>query len=152
MVLHYNSTMSTPLQVTITRDGKGVGTYELAEVIRLLGAGTLKPTDLYWHEGMVGWELVSKLDTSEGLKLPVEPEVNRKSKNEFFGCGCSGLIFLIYGFCSVYLYNYSLGHDKSVYNYSIGGDTSGKAFSEAGAYCCGAISLIFLCFFIFRKK
>jgi len=139
MALHCDSTMSTPLQVTITRDGKGVGTYELAEVLRLLGSGTLKPTDLYWHEGMVGWELVSKLDLSEGSRLPAEPEVNRKSKNESFGPGCSGLLFLIYGFCSVYLYN-------------LGGDASGKAFSEGGAYCCGAISLIFLCFFIFRKK
>ncbi len=133
--------MSTPLQVTIVRAGNEVGTYELAEVLRLLGAGTLKPTDLYWHEGMRVWELLSKLDTSEGLRLPAEPEVKRKSKNEFFGCGCSGLIFLICGFYSVYLYNYSLGHDKS-----------DKAFSEGGAYCCGAISLIALCFFIFRKK
>jgi len=133
--------MSSPLQVTIVRAGNEVGTYELAEVLRLLGVGTLKPTDLYWHEGMRVWELLSKLDTSEGLRLPAEPEVKRQSKNEFFGCGCSGLIFLICGFYSVYLYNYSLGHDKS-----------DKAFSEGGACCCGAISLIALCFFIFRKK
>ena len=133
--------MSSPLQVTIVRAGKEIGTYDLAEVLRLLGAGTLKPTDYYWHEGMRVWELLSKLDTSVGLRLPAEPEVKRQSKNEFFGCGCSGLIFLICGFYSVYLYNYSLGHDKS-----------DKAFSEAGAYCCGAISLIALGIFIFRKK
>jgi len=65
--------MSSPLQVTIVRAGNEVGTYELAEVLRLLGAGTLKPTDLYWHEGMVGWELLSKLDTSEGSIHGVRP-------------------------------------------------------------------------------
>jgi hypothetical protein len=78
VALHYNSTMSSPLQVTIVRAGNEVGTYELAEVLRLLGAGTLKPTDLYWHEGLVGWKLVSKLDTSEGLKLPAEPQGEAK--------------------------------------------------------------------------
>jgi GYF domain 2 len=62
--------MSSPLQVTVVRAGNEVGTYELAEVLRLLGAGTLKPTDFYWHEGMGGWELLSKLDASDGLRLP----------------------------------------------------------------------------------
>ena len=134
--------MSSPLQVTIVRAGREIGTYDLDEVLRLLGAGSLKPTDYYWHEGMRVWELLSKLDTSEGLRLPAEPEVKRKSKNEFFGCGCSGLIFLICGFYSVYLYNYSLGHTYA----------GGKAFSEAGAYCCCAISLLGLCIYIFKKK
>jgi hypothetical protein len=134
--------MSSPLQVTIVRAGNEVGTYELAEVLRLLGAGTLKPTDLYWHEGMVGWELVSKLDTSEGLKLPAEPEVKRQSSNKLFGCGgCGLLIFLFFGIYSVYLYSYSLRSDKSV-----------KAFSEAGAYCCCPISLLGLCIFIINKN
>jgi hypothetical protein len=134
--------MSSPLQVTIVRAGNEVGTYELAEVLRLLGAGTLKPTDLYWHEGMVGWELVSKLDTSEGLKLPAEPEVKRQSNKKLFGCGgCGLLIFLFFGIYSVYLYSYSLRSDKS-----------DKAFSEAGAYCCCPISLLGLCIFIINKK
>ena len=134
--------MSSPLQVTIVRAGKEIGTYDLAEVLRLLAAGTLKPTDFYWHEGMGGWELLSKLDASEGLRLPAEPEVKRQSSNKFFGYGCSGLIFLICGFYSVYLYNKSLG---PLHN-------SENAFAEAGAYCCGAISLIALGIFIFRKK
>jgi len=134
--------MSSPLQVTIVRAGKEVGTYELAEVLRLLGAGTLKPTDLYWHEGIVGWELVSKLDLSEGPRLPAEPEVKRQSKNKLFGCGgCGLLIFLFFGIYSVYLYSYSLRSDKS-----------DKAFSEAGAYCCCPISLLGLCIFLFKKK
>jgi hypothetical protein len=89
--------MSSPLLVKISRDGKDIGTYELAEVLRLLGAGTLKPTDFYWHEGMVGWELLSKLDTSEGLKLPAEPEVKSQSNKKLFGCGgCGLLIFLFF--------------------------------------------------------
>jgi hypothetical protein len=135
--------MSSPLQVTIVRAGNEVGTYELAEVLRLLGAGTLKPTDLYWHEGMVGWELVSKLDTSGGLRLPAEPEVKRKSKNKFFGCGgCGLLIFLFFGIYSVILYCMSLGPPNN----------SNNAFSEAGAYCCCPISLLGLCIFIINKK
>ena len=62
-------TMSEPLQVRIARAGKEVGTYDSAEALRLLGEGTLKPTDNYWHIGMGGWELLSKLDASEGLRL-----------------------------------------------------------------------------------
>ena len=132
--------MSSPLQVTIVRAGNEVGTYELAEVLRLLGAGTLKPTDLYWHEGMAGWELVSKLDTSEGLKLPAEPEVKRQSSNKLFGCGgCGLLIFLFFGIYSVIIYLNRPQHRG-------GGD-----MSEPGACCCCAISLLGLCIFIFRK-
>ena len=135
-------TMSTRLQVTIVRAGKEVGTYDLAEVLRLLGAGAIKPTDFYWHEGMRVWELLSKLDTTEGMRLPAEPEVKRQTARKLFGCGGCGLsIFLICSFYSVCLYNYSLGSDKS-----------DKAFSEAGAYCCCAISLLGLCIFIFKKK
>ena len=84
--------MSSPLQVKITRYGKEIGTYDLAEVLRLLGAGTLKPTDFYWHEGMGAPELLSKLDTPEGLRLPAEPEVKPQSDTKSFfswpvGCG-----------------------------------------------------------------
>ena len=97
--------MSSPLQVTIVRAGNEVGTYELAEVLRLLGAGTLKPTDLYWHEGMIGWELLSKLDTSEGLKLPAEPAVKLQSNNDPLGCGgCGLLLFLVPGIFSAFCF------------------------------------------------
>jgi hypothetical protein len=133
--------MSSPLQVTIVRAGNEVGTYELAEVLRLLGAGTLKPTDLYWHEGMAGWELVSKLDNSEGLRLPAEPEVKPQSSNKLFGCGgCGLLIFLFFGIYSVIIYVNRPPRPGQ------GGD-----MSEPGAYCCCAISLLGLCIFIFRK-
>jgi hypothetical protein len=135
--------MNSPLQVTIVRAGNEVGTYELAEVLRLLGTGTLKPTDLYWHEGMVGWEPLSKLDNSEGLKLPAEPEVKRQSSNKLFGCGgCGLLIFLFFGIYSVCLYCMSLGPPNN----------SNNAFAEAGAYCCCPISLLGLCIFIINKK
>ena len=140
--------MSLPLLVKISRDGEEIGTYELAEVLRLLGAGTLKPTDFYWHEGMVGWEPLSKLDTSEGPRLPAEPEVKPQSNKIFFGCGgCGLLIFLPFFVFSVRLYSIRpLTPDH--------GD-----MSEAFAYICGAISLLGLCIVIlnvcilvFRKK
>jgi len=66
--------MSSPLQVRIARAGKEVGSYDSAEALRLLGLGTLKPTDHYWHLGMGGWEPLSKLDASEGLRLRAEAE------------------------------------------------------------------------------
>ena len=134
--------MSSPLQVTIVRAGKEIGTYDLAEVLRLLGAGTLKPTDYYWHEGMRVWELLSKLDTSEGLRLPAEPEVKRQSDTKFFfswPVGCGFFLFLFFGINSVMIYINRTG--------------SGGDMSEGGALCCGAISLLFLwALFLNRKK
>jgi hypothetical protein len=136
--------MSSPLQVTIVRAGNEVGTYELAEVLRLLGAGTLKPTDLYWHEGMGARELLSKIDTPEGLRLRAEAEVKPQSNNESNGCcgGCGLLLFVICGSYSVYLYFLPLTPSE------------GKANAEAGSYICGAISLLglFTSIPIFIKK
>lgn len=66
--------MSEPLLVRIARAGKEVGTYDSAEVLRLLRVGMLKPTDHYWHLGMGGWERLSNLDASEGLRLRAEAE------------------------------------------------------------------------------
>jgi len=144
--------MSSPLQVTIVRAGNEVGTYELAEVLRLLGVGTLKPTDLYWHEGMRVWELLSKLDTSEGLRLPAEPEVKSQSDNEsesIGACtgGCGLLIFLIGGFFSAKLFLDSREMSNGFYERDI---------AEWVAKGLGAISLIWLfiaiaCYY-FRKK
>lgn len=54
--------MSSSLQVRIARAGKEIGTYDSAEVIRLLGVGTLDPTDHYWHDGMTSWALLSDLE------------------------------------------------------------------------------------------
>ena len=132
--------MSSPLQVKIARAGKEVGSYDSAEALRLLGLGTLKPTDHYWHLGMGGWELLSKLDASEGLRLRAEAEEKPKSNNEsknFFG-GCGLLIFLICGLYSVFLY----------------GIRRAGSGAEDAAYIFGAISLLGLCIeiFVFKKK
>ena len=133
--------MSSPLQVTIVRAGNEVGTYELAEVLRLLGAGTLKPTDLYWHEGMIGWELLSKLDTSEGLKLPAEPAVKLQSNNDPLGCGgCGLLLFLVPGIFSAFCF------------FNKPPQPGGGDYTEFGSSFCCAISLLGLCIFIFKKK
>ena len=133
--------MSTPLQVTIVRAGREIGTYELAEVLRLLGTGTLKPTDLYWHEGMVDWELVSKLDNSEGLKLPAEPAVKPQTSNNLFGCGgCGLLLFLFPGIFSVFCY------------FNKPPQPGGGDYTEFGSSFCCPISLLGLCIFIINKK
>ena len=136
--------MSSPLQVTIVRAGKEIGTYDLAEVLRLLGAGTLKPTDYYWHEGMGARELLSKLDASEGLRLPAEPEVKPQSNNESNGCcgGCGLFIFLICGFYSVFCFSQR----------PLRPDAGNMA--EGFAYISGAISLLglFISTAIFSKK
>ena len=136
--------MSSPLLVKITRYGKEIGTYDLAEVLRLLGAGTLKPTDFYWHEGMGARELLSKLDASEGLRLPAEPEVKPQSNNESNGCcgGCGLFIFLICGFYSVFCF----------FQRPLRPDAVNMA--EGFAYISGAISLLglFISTAIFSKK
>jgi len=46
----------------ITGNFTEVGTYDLAEVFRLLAVGTLKPTDLYKTAGMTSWNLLSNLE------------------------------------------------------------------------------------------
>jgi len=145
--------MSSPLLVKISRDGKEIGTYEAKEAVRLLVYGTLKETDFYWHEGMGGeGELLSKLDTSEGLRLPAEPEVKSQSDNEsesIGACtgGCGLLIFLIGGFFSVKLFLDSREMSNGFYERDI---------AEWVAKGLGAISLIWLfiaiaCYY-FRKK
>ena len=143
--------MSSPLQVTIVRAGKEIGTYDLAEVLRLLAAGTLKPTDIYWHEGMGGWELLSKLDASEGLRLPAEPEVKPQSDNEsesIGACcgGCGLLIFLICGFCSVYCF---LAVDAGHFHmFGVFGIIVGYIFGWISLTCLS----IAIAIFIFKKK
>lgn len=136
--------MSSPLKVTIVRAGNEVGTYDLDEVLRLLGAGTLKPTDYYWHEGMRVWELLSKLDTSEGLRLPAETEVKPQSNNESNGCcgGCGLLLFVICGSYSVFCF----------LQRPLRPDAGNMA--EGFAYISGAISLLglFISIGIFSSK
>ena len=67
--------MSTPLLVKVSRDGKEIGTYEAKEAVRLLVYGTLKETDHYWHEGMIDWAPLSKLQEAEGRRQKAEAEL-----------------------------------------------------------------------------
>ena len=68
VALHCNSTMSSPLLVKISRDGKEIGSYEAKEAVRLLVYGTLNEADFYWHEGMTEWAPLSKLQASEARR------------------------------------------------------------------------------------
>ena len=105
MSSHCNSTMSEPLQVKVSRDGKEIGIYQVDEALRLLASGDLKPTDHYWSDGMTAWALLSQLRTwdlgrkkaaaelkakSEDDRLREErirAEVTRRKEN-FFICNC----------------------------------------------------------------
>ena len=76
--------MSSPLQVRIARAGKEVGSYDSAEALRLLGLGTLKPTDHYWHEGMTSWALLSDLEKvrQEALERVVKARLTREAVDQ----------------------------------------------------------------------
>ena len=80
VALHCNSTMSSPLLVKISRDGKEIGTYEAKEAVRLLVYGTLKETDFYWHEGMTEWAPLSKLQASEARRQLAERALQQKQE------------------------------------------------------------------------
>jgi competence protein ComGC len=55
------------MNIHITRDGKQFGPYTLAEVNSSLQAGTLRPEDLAWQDGMADWV---PLRTITGVSLP----------------------------------------------------------------------------------
>ena len=77
--------MSDPVLIHIARAGVVIGKYKSSEVLSLFSSSELKPTDHYWQEGMAGWELLSKLDASEVLRVRAEAEekLNReKSERE----------------------------------------------------------------------
>ena len=80
VALHCNSTMSSPLLVKISRDGKEIGTYEAKEAVRLLVYGTLKETDFYWHEGMTEWAPLLKLQASEARRQLAERAEQQKQE------------------------------------------------------------------------
>jgi len=81
--LHCDSTMSSPLLVKISRDGKELGTYEAKEALRLLINGTLEGTDFYWHDGMTEWAPLLNLVSSETFKqLAQKAEAVAKAKAE----------------------------------------------------------------------
>ena len=78
--IYYDSNMSQPLQVKVSRDGKEIGTYLATEAVRLLAYGTLKETDFYWHEGMTDWAPLAKLQEAEALRQSAEKA--RKAQEE----------------------------------------------------------------------
>ncbi len=154
----YLYAMASPPLIEIIRDGKLFGIFTSEEVAQLRAEGKILPTDkLYsqqhsspdWEllgtEGMgAGRELLSNLDTSEGLRLPAGPEVKPQSNNESNGCcgGCGLFIFLICGFYSVFCF----------LQRPLRPDAGNMA--EGFAYISGAISLLglFISTAIFSKK
>ena len=78
--IYYDSNMSQPLQVKVSRDGKEIGTYDSAEAVRLLAYGTFKETDFYWHEGMADWAPLAQLQEAEALRQSAEEALNAKQE------------------------------------------------------------------------
>ena len=92
--------MTPPLQVRIARAGKEVGTYDSAEVVRLLGVGALQPTDHYWHTGMVEWRELANLIIHQDNPPPIpSPDAPLISALNFAGPKgwliLAGIIFLL---------------------------------------------------------
>ena len=74
--------MSKPLQVRVSRDGKEIGTYSAAEVVRLRIEGTLKESDFYWHEGMTDWAPLSQFLAAEARRQLAEKALCDKREQE----------------------------------------------------------------------
>ena len=73
--------MLEPLQVRISRDGKEIGTYPAAEVVRLRTNGTLKETDFYWCEGMTDWAPLTEFLAAEARRQLAEKELLKKQED-----------------------------------------------------------------------
>ena len=70
--------MSEPLQIRISRDGKEIGAYPAADVVRLRINGTLKETDFYWQEGMSDWAPMSQFLAAEARRQLAEKALLQK--------------------------------------------------------------------------
>ena len=73
--------MLEPLQVRISRDGKEIGTYPAAEVVRLRTNGTLKETDFYWCEGMADWAPLTEFLAAEARRQLAEKVLLKKQED-----------------------------------------------------------------------
>ena len=73
--------MLEPLQVRISRDGKEIGTYPAAEVVRLRINGTLKETDFYWCEGMTDWAPLTEFLAAEARRQLAEKVLLKKQED-----------------------------------------------------------------------
>lgn len=62
--------------VKISRSGKEIGEYSIAETVRLFRSGELQDTDTYWHEGLKTPRLVGSL-------LKKEEDTDELSKGQW---------------------------------------------------------------------
>jgi hypothetical protein len=69
--------MSVPLQVRVSRDGKEIGVYPVAQISRLVSENTLWITDHYWHEGMTDWAPLTRLMAAEAQR-----QLEKRQKEE----------------------------------------------------------------------
>jgi hypothetical protein len=53
--------MNSPeaIVVSVARNGEQVGDFPWGSIRQLMAAGSILPTDHYWHQGMSEWRLVS---------------------------------------------------------------------------------------------
>ena len=72
--------MSEPLQIRISRDGKEIGAYPAADVVRLRINGTLKEIDFYWQEGMSDWAPLTQFLASEARRQLAEKALQDKQE------------------------------------------------------------------------
>lgn len=61
------------MQIHVAREGKELGVFSLDEINRQLVAGTLRPSDLGWHEGAAGWAALSTLPGVSAVPAPAAP-------------------------------------------------------------------------------
>lgn len=74
--------MAETLQVRVSREGKELGVFSVAEAIRMLKEGALLPTDFYWHEGMTDWAPLAQLQASEARRILAERALLQKQEEE----------------------------------------------------------------------
>lgn len=78
----YKESMSEILEVRVSREGKELGVFPVAEAIRMLKEGALLPTDFYWCEGMTDWAPLAQLQALEARRLLAERALLQKQEEE----------------------------------------------------------------------
>ena len=64
------------MQIHVARDGKELGVFSLEEINRQLAAGTLRLTDLAWHEGAPAWAALSTVPGVSAAATSAMPPVS----------------------------------------------------------------------------
>ena len=85
----YKESMSEILQVRVSREGKELGVFPVAEAIRMLKEGALLPTDFYWCEGMTDWAPLAQLFCRNRRKSERQPSLPRSGQRKPSGSGRS---------------------------------------------------------------